>query len=73
MVGSVPEPNSSIRTSVRGDASASMARMFIRCDEYVDRSLSIDCWSPMSIISESNTGNSEFSSVGTRKPHCTIY
>ena len=33
MVGSVPEPNSSMSTSVRSDAPESMFFMFTKCDE----------------------------------------
>ncbi len=33
ITGSVPDPNSSIKTSVRGEAPASVCFMLSRCDE----------------------------------------
>ena len=44
-----------------------------RCEEYVERSSSMLCSSPMSIIMVSKTPIVLFSFIGTLSPHCTIY
>ncbi len=73
IAGSVPVPNSSIRTKERLLAWRSMTRILPRCELYVLRSLSMDCWSPMSTNMSSNTDISLTGLAGTSQPHCIMY
>ncbi len=71
--GSVPEPNSSIRTSVFESAFWSISLMFERKELYVLRSLSIDWSSPMSTMTLSKISISDVSDVGMSMPHWNMY
>ena len=71
--GSVPVPNSSMRRSVLLLEAFIIRFIFSRCEEYVERSSSMLCSSPMSIMMVSKTPIVLFSFIGTLSPHCTIY
>ncbi len=71
--GSVPPPNSSINSSVLSLLLRIICFMFVRWLEYVLRSFSMLCSSPMSIIMLSNMPTRERSPKGTGSPHCIMY
>ena len=71
--GSVPEPNSSMRTRVSLPAEASISFMSARKELYVLRSFSSDWSSPMLTIMLLKTGSSEASEVGMSIPHWNMY
>ena len=71
--GSVPDPNSSMRTSVLLSAMASISFIESRKELYVLRSLSMDCPSPISAMILSNTTISDVSEVGMSIPHWNMY
>ena len=54
-IGSVPEPSSSMSTSESAVASRRISARFFRCALNVDRLASIDCSSPTSANTSSNT------------------
>ena len=65
--GSVPDATSSTSTSDRSVAAARIATRLLMCPENVERLISIDCRSPMSASTSSNTGSTAVS-AGTRSP-----
>ena len=71
--GSVPVPNSSTSSSVAGSAWRIICFMFVRWLEYVLRSSSMLCSSPMSMNMLPNTPVRERSPTGTERPHCSMY
>ena len=71
--GSVPEPNSSMTTNVLSVEFFTKNFIFCKCDEYVDKSFSIFCPSPISRKIESNMPVSLLSATGIGRPHCNIY
>ena len=64
--GSVPDASSSRRTSDRSVAVPRISTRFRTCPENVDRLISIDCWSPMSASTWSNTGSAALWAGGRR-------
>ena len=72
-LGSVPEPNSSIKIKVFSSATRSMSFISSRNDEYVLKSFSMLWSSPMLTMMRSNTGSSEVSDVGMSMPHWNMY
>ena len=67
-VGSVPAPSSSKSTRSWGVTSCMMLTMFTMWLEKVDRLCSMDCSSPMSAKTCSNTASSVPMSAGTCRP-----
>ena len=73
MSGSVPLPNSSMSMSESQSPFFTMLFIFSRCDEYVERSFSMLCSSPMSMNMLLNTPISLSLLTGTSSPHCIMY
>ena len=73
ILGSVPEPNSSIRMREEALALRSICFMLTRCPEYVERSSAMLCSSPISIIMLMKMPERERSLTGIDSPHCSIY
>ena len=71
--GSVPPPNSSIRMMLPSLQYFIMFFIFVRCDEYVLRSSSMLCSSPMSMKMPLKMPAWLRSFIGTGIPHCSIY
>ena len=71
--GSVPPPNSSINRSVWALAFFIMFFMLSKCEEYVLRSFSMFCSSPMSIMMFLKIPVVERSLMGMLTPHCNMY
>ncbi len=67
--GAVPVPISSTSTSDCGVAASSMLFKFSMCAENVDKSAAIDCSSPMSTSTRSNSGNTA-RCAATGMPDC---
>ena len=73
IIGSVPEPNSSMKSNVRGPAFFRKCFMLTRWELYVLKSFSMDCSSPISSIISEKMPNEDAPPTGTGSPHCNMY
>ena len=70
--GSVPDPSSSMRASESLVARRRISERFLRCALKVERLASMDCSSPMSASTSSNTGIVLSAPTGAGMPACDI-